>query len=95
MRQESTRKFEKIIVETAKLGEVLQGEHFKLCIPRLTRHQVHRSNTITASIEEYFHINLYDEFLYHVVAELQDRFLDNPGHLDSCIFSQVSVSVYN
>ena len=80
MRQEFTREFGKIFVETAKLGEDLHGEQFQLCKPRITSRQVHRSNPVTDSVEDYFRITLYDEFLSHVVAELQDRFLDNPGH---------------
>ena len=68
MRQESTREFGKIFVETAKLGEDLHGEQFQLCKPRITRRQVHRSNPVTASVEDYFRITLYDEFLSHVVG---------------------------
>ena len=72
--------FQKIFVETTKLGQQLHGDHFELCRPRIVGRQVHRSNPEISSPEDYFRITLYDEFLSHVVSELQSRFVDNPAH---------------
>ena len=33
-----------------------------------------------SSPEEYFRITLFDEFLSHVISQLEDRFVNNPAH---------------
>lgn len=42
--------------------------------------QLHHGNPPTSTPEDQFRISLYDEFLSHVVVELQDRFGENPAH---------------
>ena len=44
------------------------------------RRQVHRSNVGATSAVDYFRITYYNEFLSHVVAELQTRFNSNAAH---------------
>ena len=80
MRQDSAREFKQVFIQTTKLGQDLHGDQFQLCKPRVTRHQVHRSNPETSSAEDHFRITLYNEFLSHVVAELDERFVNNPAH---------------
>ena len=79
MRQDSACEFKKIFAETTKLGQQLHGDHFELCRPRIVGRQVHRSNPETSSPEDYYRITLYDEFLSHVVSELESRFVGNRG----------------
>ena len=80
MRKESTAEFRKIFVSVTKLGQALHGEHFQLQKPRIAGRQTHRSNPDVPGTEDYFRITLFDEFLSHVIAELQNRFTDNPAH---------------
>ena len=80
MRSRSERGFSEIYFETTKLGKDLHGEHFELSMPRVNRRQMHRSNILAQSAEEYFRITIYNEFLSHVISELQSRFVDNAGH---------------
>lgn len=80
MREESKKEFNRIFTETSKLGRDLHGQEFVLSQPRVNRRQMHRSNVTAQTTEEYYRITLYNEFLSHVVAELQDRFLDISFH---------------
>ena len=41
---------------------------------------MHRSNIEAGTAEEYYRITHFNEFLSHVIAELKQRFLDNPPH---------------
>ena len=41
---------------------------------------MHCSNVQAQSAEEYFRITIYNEFLPHVISELQSRFVDNASH---------------
>ena len=34
----------------------------------------------SSSPEEYFRISLYNEFLSHIISELENRFVNNPAH---------------
>ena len=79
MRENSDAEFHKIFQEATKLGEELHGIDFELGLPRIARRQVHRSNPEVSNPEDFYRITLYDEFLSHVVAELNTRFLDNPA----------------
>ena len=45
--------------------------------PRIVGCQAHISNRNVSSVEDYFVITLYHEFLSHVIIELQERFLHN------------------
>jgi len=71
MRKESITEYRKIYGDATKLGQALHGEHFELQKPRIVGRQAHRSNPDAASTEEYFRITLYNEFLSHVTAELE------------------------
>ena len=74
MRERAESTFTRIFKETTTLAQVLHGEDFQLQQPRLSSRQVHRANVLTQSVEEYFRITLYNEFLSHIVAELENRF---------------------
>ena len=67
-------------MEATKLGKDLHGKDFELSMPRINRRQVHRSNVQALSAEDYLHITIYNEFLFHVISELQSRFVDNESH---------------
>lgn len=49
-------------------------------MPRTTGRQTYRSNPGVTSPKDYYRITLFDEFVSHVVAQLQERFVDNPAH---------------
>ncbi len=42
--------------------------------------QSHRSNPPSTTAVEYYRISLYNEFLSHVLAELEQRIVNNPSH---------------
>ena len=67
MRRDSLTEFKKLFTETTKLGQDLR--------------QVHRNNPEVSSPEDFFRITLCDEFLSQVVAELEERFVNNPAHV--------------
>ena len=77
VKKESTEGFKRVFANTTKLGKDLHGEQFELQKPRVVGRQAHRSNPDVSSVEDYFRITLYHEFLSHVITELQERFLDN------------------
>ena len=77
MKKESTECFKRVLTNTTKLGKDLHGEQFELQKPRVVGHQAHKINLDVSSVDNYFRITLYHEFLSHVINELQDRFLDN------------------
>ena len=79
MRSMSTIEFKKIFSEGDKLGKLLHGDDFQLTTPRLSGRQIHRSNPLSATPEEYYRICLYNEFLSHVIAEIEERFVNNPS----------------
>ena len=76
MRRDSISEFKTQFNEASKK---LHGDEFELTTPRLSARQVHRSNPPSSTPEEYYRICLYHEFLSHVLAELEDRFVDNPS----------------
>ena len=41
------------------------------------RQQAHRSNNETSSPEEYYRVFTYNEFLSHVICELEERFAES------------------
>lgn len=71
-RSNSDIHFKTIFEESKTLMEKLDVE-FKL--PRITKHQIHRPNTLSVSIEEYFRISVYNLLYDHVLDDLKDRFL--------------------
>ena len=80
LRDNSEKEFARIFEEACKLGQKLHGNNFELNQPRVVRRQVHRSNVGATSAVDYFRITYYNEFLSHVVAELQIRFNSNAAH---------------
>ena len=70
MREESDREFSQIFTEASKLGRIIHGEEFVLSQPRINRRQMHRSNVPASTVEEYYRVTLYNEFISHTVAEL-------------------------
>ena len=80
MRDNATQCFSKIFEETAKLARNLHGADFTLKRPRLNARQVHRDNIQTSSAEEYFRISLYNEFVSHIISELEARFTNTLCH---------------
>ena len=77
MRRES--EFHKQFIEGASLGKKLHGDDFELSKPCIAGRQAYRDNT-PSNVEDYYRITLYDEFLSHVVAEMEARFVNNPAH---------------
>ena len=80
MRRESEREFHKQFLDATNLGKKLHDDDFELSRPRITGRQTHRANVATSNTEDYYRISIYDEFLSHVVAEMEARFIDNPAH---------------
>ena len=80
MRTESETEFHKVFVEARSLGKKLHGDEFELEKPRITSRMANRDNPSTSSAEDYYRIVMYDEFLSHVVSELDERFANNPAH---------------
>ena len=80
MRTNSVPEFRKQFAEASKIAKQLHGDDFELTIPRLSGRQRHRSNPPSSTPEEYYRITLYDEFLSHVISELEERFVNNPSH---------------
>lgn len=83
MRDDSEKEFKVIFDETSRLGKDIHGSSFALQKPRTTGRQMHRNNVqnTTDSAEEYFRITLYNEFLSHIISELQERLIDNPSQV--------------
>ena len=79
LRRDSPAEFKKMFSEATKLGKQLHGDEFVLA-KRLAGRQAHRSNPPSSTAEDYYRITLYDEFLSHVITELEDKFLNNPSH---------------
>ena len=80
MRTNSVSEFRKQLAEAARIAKKLNGDQFELTLPRLSGKHRHRSNPPSYAPEEYYRITLYDEFLSHVVSELEERFVNNPSH---------------
>ena len=77
MRRNSGVEFKKLFSEVIKLGKRLYGSEFEITTPRLSSRQAHRSNHPWTTPEEYYRVSLYNEFLSHVLNELEERFLNN------------------
>ena len=80
MRTNSVSEFKKQFAEAARIAKKLHGDQFELTTPRISGRQRHRSNPPSSTAEEYYRITLYDQFLSHVVSELEERFVNNPSH---------------
>ena len=81
IRTNSVVEFQKQFSEATKLGKCLHGDEFEITMPRLSRRQAHRSNHPSTTPEEYYRVSLYNEFLSHVLAELEERFLNNSNEV--------------
>ena len=46
----------------------------------MNAHKVHRDNVQAESVEEYYRVTLCNEFLSHIIAELEERFTNSPTH---------------
>ena len=86
MRESSTEEFSKIFTETLALGRELHGECFELTRPRLVRQQAHRSNHEASSPEEYYRFSMYNEFLSHVICELEERFTKSSSQVHGLLY---------
>ena len=75
MRENSQRDFSKIFANANKFSQDLHGSSFTLTRPRINRRQVHRDSIQASSAEEYYRISYYNEFISHVISDLQDRFI--------------------
>ncbi|KAF0750111.1 52 kDa repressor of the inhibitor of the protein kinase-like isoform X1 [Aphis craccivora] len=75
-RSNSDIHFKTIFEESKILMEKIDVE---LKLPRITKHQIHRPNILSVSIEEYFRISVYNSLYDHVLDDLNDRFLR--GHI--------------
>ena len=73
MRAKADENFGKIFKGTRAVAKQLHGEDFELKESRLNARQAHRANVTVYSAEEYFRIT-YNEFLSHIVTELEQRF---------------------
>ena len=78
MRSESDEGFSRMFGETSCLGRDLHREDFELTMPRINCRQTQRSNVQVSTAEQYYHITLYDEFLSHVIADLEEHFVKSP-----------------
>ena len=47
-------------------------------MPRINRWQTQQNNAQASTAEQYYRITLYNEFLSHVIAELEERFVKSP-----------------
>ena len=74
MRENPTSTFKSVYQDATSFAKSLHGEDFELVKPRVNARQVHRDNVQTTSVEE------YNEYLSHIIAELNDRFISNPTH---------------
>ena len=79
MRCNSATELKKQFAEATKIGKQLHGDDFQLTMPRLSGRKLHRSNPPSLTAEDYYRISIYDEFLSHIVAELEERFVNNPS----------------
>ena len=67
-------------METAALDTQYHGEDFQLTGPILNALQAHRDNVQDESVEEYYRITLYNEFLLHIITELEERLTNSLTH---------------
>ena len=80
MREDSSSQFHSLFTETTQLAQQLNRDQLELSTPRIVGWQVHRNNPKTPSPEDYFRITLFNDFLSHVISQLEDRFANNPAH---------------
>ena len=86
MRESSTEEFSKLFTETLASGRELHGDCFELTRPRLVMQQAHRSNHEASSPEEYYRFSMYNEFLSHVIRELEERFAESSSQVHGLLY---------
>ena len=69
--------FKIMYTDITKHGKELHGDDFELKQPRTSIRQMHRNNVQANTPEQYYRIAFFNEFLYHTVTELIERFIDN------------------
>ena len=57
-----------------------QEQDIPVVKPRVTGHQMHRSNIPAVTVEEYRHLNLFNPFIDQLIAELRERDCVNQWH---------------
>ena len=67
-------------MEATRIGKQFHGNDFEISMPRLSGRQIYRSNPSSSTPEDYYRITQYDEFLSQVIAELEERFVNNPSY---------------
>ena len=77
MRRNSESEFRAIFAETKSLGKEVHGNQFELKLPWISSRQMHRANIPTTSAEATT-ICLFNEFVSHVMVELEERFDSMP-----------------
>ena len=77
MRTDSSNEFNKIYMHALRIGKSLHGDSFSFTQPRVAGRQIHRNNIQTLTVER---ISLYNDFISHVVSELESRFISNENH---------------
>jgi len=50
-----------------------RGQDIPVVKPRTTGHQMHRSNIPASTVEEYWHLNLFNPFIDQLIVELRER----------------------
>ncbi len=50
------------------------------------RQQVHRSNYEASTPEEYYRVSIYNEFLSHIVLELETRFTESSSNVHGLLY---------
>ena len=56
------------------------GNEFEVHKPRLASRMAHRDNPPANTAEDYYRVVMYDEFLSHIISELEERFVSNTSH---------------
>jgi len=80
MRTNSVSEFHKVYMRAVRISTSLHGDGFSFTKPRVVGRQIHRNNVQTSTVEDYYRISLYNEFISHVINEMETRFLLNENH---------------
>ena len=66
--------------EATSLGKKLHGNEFEVHKPHLASRMAYRDNPPANTAEDYYRVVMYDEFLSHIISELEERFVRNTSH---------------
>jgi len=75
-----TSSVSKVYMRVVRISASLCGDGFSFTRPRVVRRQIHRNNVQASTVENYYQISLYNEFVSHVINEMKTRFLSNENH---------------